>query len=279
MDKYFILSNGLKVANIGLGTYQLPDDESTSELIRQAIQAGYRHIDCSPSYYNAKAISEGIFTSGIDRKEICISTKARNRERGREKTYQGALDRMKDLNIDYIDMYLLHWPASVKDYDNWKEVNRDTWQGMIDLYKDGIARSIGVCNFLPHHLDCIMDMEIQPMVNQIEFHPGFMQKEAYEYCLKNNIVVEAHTPLGGSRNTGNEELKKMAEKYGKNEGQLYLRWELQKGTIPLPKSTKIERVISNFDVYDFEISDEDVKYLDEMECFVTNNQHPDSVEF
>ena len=186
---------------------------------------------------------------------------------------------MKDLNIDYIDMYLLHWPASVKDYDNWKEVNRDTWQGMIDLYKDGIAKSIGVCNFLPHHLDCIMDMEIQPMVNQIEFHPGFMQKEAYEYCLKNNIVVEAHTPLGGSRNTGNEELKKMAEKYGKNEGQLYLRWELQKGTIPLPKSTKIERVISNFDVYDFEISDEDVKYLDEMECFVTNNQHPDSVEF
>lgn len=279
MNKYTALENGLKVPNVAMGTYQLPDDETTVLLVKEAIAYGYRHFDCSPSYYNAKSISKGFFSSGVKREELCICTKARNRERGREKTYQGCLERMKDLGVDYLDVYLLHWPASIKDYENWQEVNRDTWLGMIDLYKDGLVRAIGVCNFLPHHLECIMDMEIKPMIDQIEFHPGYWQKETYDYCKDNGIVVEAHTPLGGLRKSENETLKQLAEKYQKTPEQVTLRWELQKECIVLPKSSRIERVRNNYDVYDFRLSDEDMKRMDKIPYYISNGQHPDSVSF
>ena len=271
----FILHNGTKIPCIGYGTW-LTTDEQASDAVKTAIDLGYRHIDTAARYENECGVGNGIIASGIDRKDIFVTSKVWNDCRGYEKTMAACEKTLADLKLDYLDLYLIHWPASPLQYDDYNAVNLSTWQAMIDLYKAGKAKAIGVSNFMPHHLEALVQSEIVPMVNQIEFHPGQMQEETLNYCREHNILVEAWGPLGRGKMLGNETLVTMAEKYGKTVAQLCIRWCLQNGVLPLPKSVTPSRIAENADVFDFEISDEDMQTVNAMEYFAGSGHNPDT---
>lgn len=273
------MNQGLEIPCIGFGTYNLPDDSTTVDLVKEAIKMGYRLFDCGPSYQNQRSIGQGIKESGIDRSEIFVTSKSRNAQRSHDRIIEGCNQVLEELGLDYLDLYLIHWPASFKDYENWKEINIDTWSGMIDLYKMGKVKSIGVSNFYPHHLEPLVHSEIIPMINQIEFHPGQINKDVVDYCRSYGIIIEAHTPLGSGEMLKNEKLIEIANKYQKTVAQLCLRWALQNGTIPIPKSSSIKRLKENIDIFDFEINESDMKSINEMDYFAGTGLHPDKIDF
>ena len=201
-------------------------------------------------------------------------------ERGYEKTLRAFNKTLKDLQLDYLDLYLIHWPATENQFDNWKVLNSETWRAMEELYKQGKIKSIGVSNFLPHHLEALMEIAtIKPSINQIEFHPGFMQQECVSFCKANNILVEAWSPLGTGKMLDNDTLKTIAAKYNKSVAQLCIRWVLQNDVLPLPKSITPSRIVENLVVDDFEITVEDMQTINAMEYCGGSGLHPDKVEF
>lgn len=272
----FTLHNGVEIDCVGYGTWLTPDGDVAVEAVKEALKAGYRHIDTAAIYGNEVSVGKAIRESGIKREEIFVTSKLWNTERGYEKTLLAFEETMEKLGLEYLDLYLIHWPAHKNQYDNFEEVNLSTWRAFIELYKAGKIRAIGVSNFLPHHLKALMESEIKPMVNQIEFHPGFMQEETLEYCKKNGIIVEAWSPLGRGKMLDNETLKGIAAKYNKSVAQLCLRWCLQNGTLPLPKSVTPSRIIENADIFDFEISAEDMKQINAMEYCGGSGHNPDT---
>ena len=186
---------------------------------------------------------------------------------------------INDLQIDYLDLYLIHWPASANKFNDWDNINLETWKAMTELYKAGKIKSIGVSNFMPHHLKSLMETEVKPMVDQIEFHPGFMQEETFKYCNDNNILVEAWSPLGTGKMLNNETLKTISSKYNKSVAQICIRWCLQNNALPLPKSVTASRIKENTEIFDFVISDEDMKTINAMEYCGGSGLHPDKVNF
>lgn len=277
------LSNGIDFPTIGFGTWKEPDDVAVSS-VKAAIAAGYRIIDTAKLYKNegpvGQGINEAIAELGVKREDLFVTTKLWNRDRGYDNAMKAFDKSMSLMGLEYIDMYMLHWPAIAKHYpDNWDAVNLDSWKALTQLYKDGRVKAIGVCNFFPKHLESLMQTEIAPMVNQIEFHPGYMQKDVVEYCQKNGIVVEAWSPLGSGAVVGDERLKAIADKYGKDVGQLCIRFCMQNGIVPLPKSATPSRIVSNLDVYDFSISDEDMAAIKAMPEFGFSGWNPDEVDF
>ena len=252
----------LKIPCIGYGTWQTPSDGTTKECVKNAIAAGYRHIDTAFAYGNEEEVGEGIRASGVSRDDIFLTTKHWVTERGYEKTIAAVETSLKLLGTDYLDLYLIHWPAVSKRFDNWEEINADTWRGFERMYKDGKIRAIGVSNFEKKHIDSLIaNSEIKPMVNQLEFHPGFTQWETVKYMQDIGILVEAWSPLGSGAVLNDERLKAIAAKYNKDTAQLCVRFALQLGILPLPKSTNPVRMKSNADVFDFEISKEDIDTL------------------
>lgn len=212
---------------------------------------------------NEKGLGEGIRRTmgelGVERGELFISTKVWNSHRGYDKTLRAFEESMKKLGLEYLDLYLIHWPAVSRWHDDWREINRSTWRAFEQLYREGRVKAIGVSNFLVHHVRALTeDSEIKPMVNQIEYHPGFGQVESASYCQANGIVVEAWSPLGSGNVLKNRELTRIAGKYGKTASQTCIRWLLQKGIVPLPKSTHEKYIIENADVFDFALSDADM---------------------
>ena len=183
----------------------------------------------------------------------------------------------QDLGTDYLDLYLIHWPASVNQFENWEEINISTWKAMMELYKEGRIRAIGVSNFMPHHLKALMETEIIPMVDQIEFHPGWMQKETVKYCKENTIQVEAWSPLGNGRVLNHPNLQQIAQKYGKTVAQICIRWCHQ--VLPLSKSVTPSRIKENSEVFDFSLLPEDMEQIDKMENFGNSGSHPDKIDF
>lgn len=275
----YMLSNGVTIPCVGFGTWQTPDGEVAVKSVLTALEAGYRHIDTAAAYKNEASVGEAIIASGIDRREIFVTSKLWNKERGYE-TAKAAFEKtLGALKLDYLDLYLIHWPANAKQFDNWDEINLETWRAMTELYKEGKIKAIGVSNFLPHHLESLMKTEVKPMVNQIEFHPGFMQEETVGYCKKNGILVEAWSPLGCGRMLTNETLLAIATKYNKSVAQLCIRWCLQNGTLPLPKSVTTSRIIENAELFDFVISDEDMATINSMEYCGGSGHNPDTVDF
>lgn len=265
----FELYNGIKIPCIGYGTWQAPSGEVTIEGVKAAIKAGYRNIDTAAAYYNEDSVGEGIRQSieecGVSREELFISTKLWNDHRGYDLTMKAFEESMSKLKLDYLDLYMIHWPAVKMWYSDWREINASTWRAFEKLYKEGRIKSIGVSNFLAHHIEALIeDSEIKPMVNQIEYHPGFGQVESAEYCKKNGIVVEAWSPFGTGDVLKNNELKKFAEKYNKDVAQICIRWLLQKNILPLPKSTHEARIISNAQVFDFKLNDEEMRKIDNL---------------
>lgn len=275
----YTLSNGVKIPCIGFGTWKAPDGEVAASSVKAAIESGYRHIDTAAGYDNEGSVGKGIKESGISREEIFVTSKVKNSERG-YKTTLAAFDKtMTDLGLDYLDLYLIHWPASFSRFEDWEQINLDTWRAMTELHKAGKIRSIGVSNFMPHHLKALMETEVAPMVNQIEFHPGQMQPETVDFCKKNNILVEAWSPLGSGRMLENPTLTEIAAKYGKSVAQLCVRWCLQNGTLPLPKSVTPSRIKENGEIFDFTLDDEDMRRINSMEYCGGSGHHPDKVNF
>ena len=256
------LNNGKIIPSIGFGTWKLKNNEETVEIIKEAIKYGYRHIDTAFAYGNEETIGKGIKESNIDRKDLFITGKLWNDDRGYENIINACKRTIKNLNCEYLDLYLIHWPASKAVHDDWIEINKETWQALEYLYEQGLVKAIGVCNFKINQLEeLIKTAKIKPMVNQIEFHIGVYNKDILDYCNRNNIIVEAWSPLGSGKLFKVEELKEMASKYNVSVAQLCIRWCLQNNTLPLPKSKNIERIKNNLDVFNFKITDEDMEYL------------------
>ncbi|CVI65269.1 Glyoxal reductase [Clostridiales bacterium CHKCI001] len=279
LNDTFHLNNGYEIPCVGFGTWQTPDGETAVMAVSEAIRAGYRHIDTAACYGNEVGVGQGIKKSGIEREKLFVTSKVWNTERGYEKTIAAFEKTLSDLGLDYLDLYLIHWPASSSQYDNWEEINLETWKAMTELYEAGRIKSIGVSNFMPHHLEALMKTEVPPMVNQIEYHPGLTQAETVDYCKKHGILVEAWSPLGTGRMLNNETLKLIADKYEKSIAQLCIRWCLQNGVLPLPKSVTPSRIVENAAVFDFEITAEDLHAINDMPYFGGSGLHPDHVDF
>lgn len=279
LNDTFHLNNGYEIPCVGFGTWQTPDGDTAVMAVSEAIKTGYRHIDTAACYGNEVSVGQGIKKSGIEREKLFVTSKVWNTERGYEKIIAAFEKTLTDLGLDYLDLYLIHWPASSSQYDNWEKINLETWKALTELYKAGKIKSIGVSNFMPHHLEALMKTEVPPMVNQIEYRPGLNQEETVDYCKKHGILVEAWSPLGTGRMLNNETLKFIAGKYGKSVAQLCIRWCLQNGVLPLPKSVTPARIVENADVFDFDITAEDMSDINAMPYFGGSGLHPDKIDF
>ena len=263
--KYKELSNGNSIPYIGLGTWKLTDRQLLSGLIGAAYEKGYRLIDTAAAYSNEIAISKAVSENGINREDLFISDKVWNSSRGYDAVRKACQTSLKKLKTDYLDMYLIHWPASMKLYSDWSKINADTWRGMESLYEDGIVRNIGVCNFKIHHLEELKkSANIMPVIDQVELHPGMNQNELIEYCRQEKIALEASSPLGNGQILENDVLRKISEAKAVSPAQVALRWEYQKDVITIPKTSDISRLGSNIDIFDFELSDDEMKMIDSI---------------
>jgi diketogulonate reductase-like aldo/keto reductase len=261
----FTLANGVQIPCIGYGTWQTPDGNVTRECVKMALESGYRHIDTAFAYGNETSVGEGLKASGVKRQDIFVTTKHWVTERGYEKTLAAIDTSLKNLGQDYLDLYLIHWPCVEKISPNWQEINAETWRGFERAYQDGKLRAIGVSNFEQKHLDPLFaNASIKPMVNQLEFHPGYTQMDNIRYNMEKGLLVQAWSPLGSGAVLTDETLKAMAARYNKAVAQLCVRFSLQNSILPLPKSTNATRIAQNAEVFDFSITDEDMQTLLQM---------------
>lgn len=277
------LANGVTIPCVGFGTYKNTDPAECLSSVREALAAGYRHVDTAQFYFNEENVGKAIRESGLPRNEIFLTTKVWNTSQGYDNTLRAFDESMGKLGLDYLDLYLVHWPVA-KDYaTDYPSAFTQTWRALEKLYADGKVRAIGVCNCLKEHLNILFgECKVKPMVNQIEYHFGFSdpdQTEAADFSRANGIVVEAWAPLCRGRAFGNPVLKAVAEKYGKTEAQILVRWCLQHETLPLPKTVSPARIRENADVFGFVISDEDMAALDTVDTVGRLGPHPTEARF
>ncbi|MBQ8114452.1 MAG: aldo/keto reductase [Kiritimatiellae bacterium] len=270
------LANGVKIPCIGYGTWQTPGGDVARDSVKKALELGYRHVDTATVYGNEASVGEGIRLSGVKREDVFLTTKQWTNERGFENTMAAAERALKTLGVDYLDLYLVHWPAVEKLSPDWAAINAETWRGFEKLYKDGKVRAIGVSNFMPAQLAALKECaEVQPMVDQVEFHPGYIQRNVLDYCRENGIVVEAWSPLGSGRLLADPLVNEIGAAHGKSAAQTCVRYALQHGIVPLPKSVTPERIAANADVFDFALTDAEMAALDAMPETGYSGYHPD----
>ena len=257
------LNNDVFIPQVGLGTWQITNRDTLKSVILEGFKSGYRLIDTAAAYGNEISVAKAIEALGkVHRPELFISDKVWNTNRGFTETQEACKRSMKKLKTDYIDLYLIHWPASMKLHSDWQEINAETWRGMEQLYKDGFVRAIGVCNFKVHHLqELLKTANIIPAVNQIECHPGLNQKDIRQFCFEHEIMIEASSPLGNGQILHDERILSLGEKYNKSAAQICLRWELQNDIIVIPKTTKLDRIRENINIFDFELSKEEMQII------------------
>lgn len=271
------LNNGIKMPCIGLGVFRVEDSKELVNAVKIAIKNGYRSIDGAAIYGNEEAMGEGIRQgikeAGISREDLFITSKVWNADLGYEKTIEAYEASLKRLGLEYLDLYLIHWPVEGK--------YKEAWKALEYLYKEGRVKAIGVSNFQVHHLeDLLKDAEIKPVINQVELHPQLTQKTVREFCKNNNIQVEAWSPLmAGNGLLDNEVLKEIANKYNKSVAQVVLRWDIQSGIVTIPKSTNEGRLIQNIDIFDFNLTDEDIKKIDSLNKDLRVGPDPDNFDF
>lgn len=274
------LSNGVEIPCIGFGTWQTPDGDVAVASVLSALQAGYRHIDTAQGYGNEASVGTAIKKSGIDRKEIFVTSKLTNSEHGYERTLAAFEETMKKLDMDYIDLFLIHWPNPIAFRSNWQEANAGSWKAFEELYKAGRIRSIGISNFHPHHIEELMKTAtVAPMVNQIRLCPGDTQDEVVDYCRSRDILLEAYSPLGVGKIFEVPEMQMLAQKYERSIAQVCIRWSLQRGYLPLPKSVTPARIKENAEVFDFELSADDVQLIADLKGVVGYSTDPDTTNW
>jgi diketogulonate reductase-like aldo/keto reductase len=274
----YVLSNGVEIPCVGFGTWQVLDGEEAVDSVLSAIEAGYRHIDTAQGYGNEESVGIAVRNSGVDRDKIFITSKLANSEHGYEKTMAAFEGTMKKLSMDYIDLFLIHWPNPIASRDNWQEANAGTWKAFEELYTAKRIRSIGISNFRRRHIDELMKTAaIAPMVNQIRLCPGDTQDEVVDYCRSLNMLLEAYSPFGVGKIFSVPEMRALARKYGKSVAQICVRWSLQREYLPLPKSVSPERIKENADVFDFELDAADVELLAGMKGVVGYSNDPDTI--
>lgn len=306
---------------VGFGTYKSTEGNDAEESVRKAIRCGMRHIDCASFYKNEEGVGRGIALgmkeNGLGRDDIFITSKVWTTDKAYDDVIRSCRESLGRLGLEYLDLLLIHWPADDHAYPDWTEINYDTWRAFTALYKDGLVRAIGVSNYWPEHIEPLMDMAVPPMVDQIEYHPGYMQngtttalagyrEKYYEdragipydpndrirteytsaectsdeepgkicsgfcqddipaYCRDRGIAVEAWSPLGRAKVLDDPVIISLAEKYGKSASQICLRWEIQHGIVPLPKSVHADRIKENTEIFDFDLSAEDMALIDAM---------------
>lgn len=270
----YTLNNGVQIPCVGFGTYKAATGNS-ADIIATAIEAGYRFFDTASFYGTEVYLAEAIKKSGLKREDFFITSKVWKDEMGYEETFEAFERTLKNLETDYLDLYLIHWPRPTLD-NEWKEVCLATWKAMEELYKAGKVRAIGLSNFLPHHLDVILqNCTIKPMVNQLEINPGYTQEAAVVYSQTNDILVQAWSPLGRQRVLQAKLLIELAEKYQVSPARICLRYELQKGINPIPKASALERMQDNMKIFDFTISTEDMHRLNTLPQIGWSGEHPD----
>ena len=271
LNSYNLLSNGVKMPVLGFGTFKVPDGKQTVEAVRTALEIGYRHIDTAAIYKNEDSVGQAIKESGVPREEIFLTSKVWNSDQGYESTLKAFEQSLERLDTDYLDLYLIHWP---------KALNKETWRALEKLYKDGRVRAIGVSNFKEHHLEEIMEVaEIKPMVNQVEFHPQLAQPELLHFCKVNDIQVVAWGPLMQGKIFEFELIKELAEKYNKTIAQVALRWDIQNGVVTIPKSINPVRIKGNSEIFDFQITEEDMQRIAMLNTGERIGPDPDKITF
>lgn len=266
------LSNGVEMPYLGLGVYLAREGSEVINACKYAIEAGYRHIDTASLYENEKGVGIAVKESQVPRKEMFITSKVWNSQQGFDSTLRAFDESLKKLGTDYLDLYLIHWPVRGK--------YKETWRALETLYTEGRVRAIGVSNFLKHQLeDLLTAVEIKPMVNQVEFHPYAVQQELIDFCHGHSIRFEAWSPLMQGKVFEIKPLKDLAAKYHKTVAQIVLRWDLQKGVITIPKSVRKEIIISNAQLFDFELTDQDIREIDSLDKNQRIGAHPDHFDF
>ena len=274
------LSNGVNIHCMGYGTWRTPAGDETTTAVKNAIECGFRHIDSAQLYGNEESVGEGIRASQIKRQEIFLTTKLKNSDQGYDATLKAFEGSLKRLKAEYLDLYLIHWPVPVLFKDNWREVSRATWKAMERLYDEKLIRAIGLSNFLPHHIKNIANFaNVAPVVDQLEIHPCFTQRETVKYCQEHNIQVQAWSPLGHGTILQNEVLGTIAASHGKTPAQIALRWELQQNIIPISKSMKPSRMKENADVFDFTLSPEEMDRIFALGEDGRTGPNPDHIDF
>lgn len=267
-----ILNNGVEMPLLGLGVYNSQEGGEVERAIKYAFDAGYRSIDTAALYMNERGVGKAIRESGLPRNEIFLTTKIWNSDQGYRSAFRAFDESLNKLQTDYVDLYLIHWPKG--------ELSVETWEAMQELYEQGRVRAIGVSNFLVHHLQQLLThARIKPMINQFEFHPELVQPELLQYCRENNIQPEAWSPLMLGRVKKIPLLQELAKKYGKSPFQIVLRWDIQKRVVTIPKSSNPERIRENADIFNFELTAEDIDRIDGLDRHARTGADPDNFNF
>lgn len=274
------LNNGVKIPVIGLGTWQTPDGEVAKNTVKDALDLGYRLIDTAAAYGNEESIGQGIKQSGVNRHDLFVTTKLWNDHHGYQVTKAAIDESLTKLDLDYLDLYLIHWPNPAPVRDHWAELNAESWQAMEEAVQAGKIRAIGVSNFRRKHLDELLKTaKIRPAVNQIYLNPSDMEEDVTSYNKELGILSEAYSPLGRGGLFANETVVSVAQHYDKSPAQVLLRWSLQHGFVPLPKSVHRDRLESNLQVFDFTISEADMAKLDSLHGAAKLANDPDHTDF
>ena len=269
----FKLNNDMKIPCVGFGTYKAAEGNNV-EILKTAIEAGYRYFDTASFYQTEDFLGQAIRESNLPREDFFLVSKMWKDEMGYQQTKDALEKSLKRLGTDYLDIYLIHWPRPSADCENWKELDLETWRAMEELQKEGKIRGLGLSNFLPHHIKNILENgTVKPVVNQLELHPGYMQQAAVQYCKEHGIQMQAWSPIGRSALLDHPVLLKLSEKY--HVSQICIRYALQRGIVPLPKSSAYERMKQNQDVFDFEISEEDMYRIGTIPQSGWSRLHPD----
>lgn len=275
-EQMHTLSNGSQMPVLAYGTWKIENGAATTEAVKQAIIAGYRHIDTAAAYGNDFAAGKAVKQCGVPREELFITNKLWNAYRGYEQTIAACKRTLKMLKLEYLDAYLIHWPASPAQYGDWEERNLETWRGMEQLVEEGLVRNIGVSNFLPIHLQGILEYgSVRPAINQFEMHPGKKQEEVIRFCRENGICPMAWSPMGHGALLQNGIILKIAKEAGKSPAQVCLKYVLQKGLALVNRSVNPERMKENRKLFDFSLSQEQLEEIDRLEGIADSGLNPD----